>query len=270
MPNKSINRITWVEGELRLAGMDNRMIGLLKAIEKTGSINKAAKQLGFSYKGAWQIIERANNGAPKSLVSTSTGGSKGGGTRLTPAGQALLALFTRLEQEHQAFIAQLNRKLADNPDTRLLLQRLVVKTSASNQLFGRIIRMTVGAVHAEVIVALKGGTQVITTISLALLNELVLTLGADAVLLINSADITLAVEANPEQLSARNCLPGNIIRVHQDDVNAEIVILLPGGEMLTALITPLSAQKLALVPGMPAWAIFKTNAPILGVMPVEN
>ena len=111
------------------------MIGLLRAIDQSGSINQAAKQVGLSYKGAWQIIERANNGAPKTLVSTATGGSKGGGTCLTEAGRSLLALFTRLEQQHQQFLDQLNRSLADDPDTVLLLQRLVVKTSARNQTF---------------------------------------------------------------------------------------------------------------------------------------
>ncbi|MGZ5526546.1 MAG: winged helix-turn-helix domain-containing protein, partial [Methylomonas sp.] len=129
---------TWVNGELRLAGLDSRMIGLLRAIDQSGSINQAAKQVGLSYKGAWQIIERANNGSPKTLVSTATGGSKGGGTSLTEAGHSLLELFTNLEQQHRQFLEQLNRNLADDPDTVLLLQRLVVKTSARNQIFGII------------------------------------------------------------------------------------------------------------------------------------
>ena len=88
--NKSITP-TWVEGELRLVGaLNSRMIGLLRAIDQSGSINQAAKQTGLSYKGAWQMIERANNLAPKVLITTATGGSKGGGTCLTAAGQSLL------------------------------------------------------------------------------------------------------------------------------------------------------------------------------------
>jgi len=258
---------TWIKGELRLADMlDSRMIGLLRAIDQSGSINQAAKQMGLSYKGAWQIIERANNGAPKTLVTTATGGNKGGGTCLTEAGRSLLTLFTRLEQQHQQFLEQLNRGLADDPDTVLLLQRLVVKTSASNQLFGSIIAINAGAVNAEIIVKLKGGEQVITTITLTSLSELGLEIDDDAVLLINSADITLAVDSDPNLFSARNRLFGSVIRVQQDDVNAEAIVLLPGGETLVAMITQQSAQSLALVPGMPVWAMFKSNTPILGVM----
>ncbi|MDP1664762.1 MAG: TOBE domain-containing protein [Methylobacter sp.] len=260
---------TWIKGELRLADMlDSRMIGLLRAIDQSGSINQAAKQVGLSYKGAWQIIERANNGAPKTLVSTATGGSKGGGTCLTEAGRSLLALFTRLEQQHQQFLDQLNRSLADDPDTVLLLQRLVVKTSARNQIFGSITAIQAGAVNAEVIVKLKGGEQVITSVTLTSLRDLGLQVGADAVLLINSADITLTIDSDPNRFTARNRLSCSVIRVQQDEVNAEVIVLLPGGETLVAMITQQSAQSLALMPGMAVWAIFKSNVPVVGVMPI--
>jgi len=64
--NDNISVTPWLEGELRLAGMlDKRMIALLMAVDASGSINQAAKQVGLSYKGAWQMIERANNLAPK-------------------------------------------------------------------------------------------------------------------------------------------------------------------------------------------------------------
>ncbi|MGR9035412.1 MAG: TOBE domain-containing protein, partial [Gammaproteobacteria bacterium] len=259
---------TWIDGELRLAGMlDSRIISLLRAIEESGSINRAAKGLGLSYKGAWQMIERANNGAPKILVATATGGVKGGGTSLTEAGHALLELFTRLERQHQQFIEQLNRSLAGNADAVLLLQRLVVKTSARNQLFGRIFEIREGAVNAEIAVKLKAGEPVVVGIGLASLHELGIETGADAVLLINSADIMLSVDSDPGRLSARNRLPCTVLRIRQDGVEAEVTVLLPGGEVLSARITGQSVQNLSLEPGRPVWAVFKTNAPILGVMP---
>ncbi len=258
---------TWIKGELRLADMlDSRMIGLLRAIDQSGSINQAAKQVGLSYKGAWQIIERANNGAPKTLVSTATGGSKGGGTCLTEAGRSLLALFTDLEQQHRQFLEQLNRSLADDPETVLLLQRLVVKTSARNQIFGSIVAIQADAVNAEVIVKLKGGEQIIATITQTSLSDLGLQVGADAVLLINSTDIMLTTDPGTNRFSARNRLSGNVIRVQQDEVNAEVIILLPCGETLVAMITQQSAKSLALMPGISVWVMFKTNVPVLGVM----
>ncbi len=109
----------WVTGDLQLAGiLDNRIIELLKAINQSGSLNQAAKQVGLSYKGAWQIIERANNSSPKTLVATAIGGTKGGGTVLTEAGQALIHLFEELQGAHQLFLKQLNQNPAANPEIK--------------------------------------------------------------------------------------------------------------------------------------------------------
>jgi molybdate transport system regulatory protein len=260
---------SWVEGELRLAGsLDNRIIGMLKAIKQTGSLNQAAKQVGLSYKGAWQILERANNSAPQILVATAIGGSKGGGSTLTEAGEALLALFSRLEQHHQQFLAELNRSLAINPETLLLLQRLVIKTSSRNQLFGRVLAIRAAVVKAEVTVELKGGEHIVTTVDISSIDELGLKTGVDAVLLINSSDISLITDANTVQFSARNRLYGSVVRVQQDSLSSEVIVLLPSGEILTASITQQSVQDLVLAPNLPVWVMFKSNAPMLGIVPL--
>ncbi|PKM13540.1 MAG: molybdenum-dependent transcriptional regulator [Gammaproteobacteria bacterium HGW-Gammaproteobacteria-3] len=264
--NDNNSPVCWVDGELRLVGLDKRMAGLLKAIDQSGSINQAARQVGLSYKGAWQIIEKANNGAPKTLVCTSIGGSKGGGTCLTEAGRSLLALFTRLEQQHRQFLDQLNRSLTRDPDTVLLLQRLVVKTSACNQLFGNITAIQGGAVNAEVRVRLKAGETIMTCMAQASLSELELKIGADAVLLINSDDIMVVTDSGSDRFSARNRLSGQVLRMQQDEVNAQVIILLAGGETLTASITRQSAQAMEFIPGMTVSAIFKASTPILGVL----
>ncbi len=269
MPKKPNDNITptWVEGELRLAGtLDSRMIGLLKAIDQSGSINQAAKQTGLSYKGAWQMIERANNLAPKVLITTATGGSKGGGTCLTAAGQSLLQLFTRLEQQHRQFLQQLNQSLADDPDVQMLLKRLVIKTSATNQLFGTITAIQTGAVNAEVLVELKGGEQIVASLTLTELKLLELSIGGDVLLLINDPEIIVITDPGNYPLSARNCLRGTVIRVHYDGVDSAVVIQLPSGDSLIATITQTSAESLGLKPGISAHAVFKSNAVILGAI----
>jgi molybdate transport system regulatory protein len=256
----------WVEGNLRLAGIDSRMIALLKSITQCGSISQAAKQCGLSYKGAWQIIERANNSSPKILVSTATGGSRGGGTCLTEAGLSLLTLFAKLEKVHNQFLGQLNQELAGNPDACLLLQHLAVKTSARNQLFGTVSAIVVGAVNVQVTVDLAGGDSVIVAIGLEMLSSLNLAIGTDALLLINNTDIALALDNESLKFSASNRLACKIIRIQQDEINSEVSVLLPGGEILTSVITTQSLEKMALNVDMPVLAIFKANAPILGFL----
>lgn len=260
----------WVDGELWLVGLDIRMIGLLRAIDQSGSINQAASQMGLSYKGAWQMIERANNLAPKVLITTATGGSKGGGTRLTAAGQALLQLFTRIEQQHRQFLRQLNRSLADDPDAMLLLKPLAIKTSATNQLFGTISAIQTGAVNAEVFVALKSGERIVVSLTLAAIDQLDLGIGRDVLLLINAQEINVVTELGHRRLSARNCLRGKVIRIQQEHVDFEVVIQLPGGDSLVATLTRGSAEALGLKPGMLASAVFKSNAVMLAATPLAE
>jgi molybdate transport system regulatory protein len=265
--NQNIQPIAWVDAEIRLAGMlDKRMIELLSAIDKTGSINQAAKHVGLSYKGAWQMIERANNLAPKVLIATATGGSKGGGTLLTPAGQALLRLYARLEYRHQQFLAKLNRDLLDDPETMILLKNMAVKSSASNQLFGQVSDFTTGAIHKEVNVRLKGGEHIVASMTNDEFDSLGLKHQDDVLLLIGTSEINIVTDAHPYRLSARNSLKGTVIRVQHDDVDAEVFIRLLGGESIVAMITRDSAESLILNPGDSVLAVFKSNAVILGTM----
>jgi molybdate transport system regulatory protein len=238
---------------------------LLRAIDESGSINQAAKQQGLSYKGAWQMIERANNLAPKVLIATTTGGSKGGGTRLTTAGQALLQLFTQLEQQHRQFLRHLNQALADDPEMMLLLKPLSIKTSATNQLFGTITAIQPGSVNVEVLVELKGGETVAASMHLAVLERLELNVGQDVLLLINAPEIGVVTEFGRQQLSARNSLPGTVVRMQRDSIDAQVALRLPGGDSLVATITQSSAESLGLKSGMPVNAVFKSNAVMLAV-----
>ncbi len=262
---KKISPPTWLEAELRLAGViDNRLIHLLKAIDSCGSLNQAAKQVGLSYKGAWQILEKANNSAPQTLVMTITGGNRGGGSQLTDAGHKLLQLFSDLKQQHALFLSQLNHNLMENPETVLLLQRLVIKSSARNQLFGQVIALQAGSVYGEVMVVLKGGEQIVITVEMETLAQLGLKLGVETVLLINSVDITVVTELDTLQFSARNRLYGKVIRVQQGTVSSEVLVLLPSGEVVAAMITEQSSESLALATTTPVWMLFKSNAVILG------
>ena len=66
---------------------------LLAAIAETGSITRAAKQLGISYMHAWSLVQTMNACFRRPLVLAARGGQKGGGTGLTEEGKAVLALY---------------------------------------------------------------------------------------------------------------------------------------------------------------------------------
>ncbi|QXZ09424.1 LysR family transcriptional regulator [Comamonas sp. Y33R10-2] len=70
--------------------MADRRIAILRGIAQSGSISQAARDVGVSYKAAWQAIDTLTNLAGVSLVERSVGGAGGGGAQITPAGEELL------------------------------------------------------------------------------------------------------------------------------------------------------------------------------------
>ncbi|TRW89620.1 TOBE domain-containing protein [Candidatus Methylobacter oryzae] len=264
--NRLINQ-NWVEGELRLVNtLDNQIISLLRAIDQTGSITLAAKQLGLSYKGAWQMIARANNIAPKVLIITAIGGSKGGGTRLSVTGRSLLLLFTRLELQHKQFLQQLNRSLVNDPDIMRLLEPLTIKTSSTNQLLGTIAAIQAWSSNIEVSVELKGGEQIIASLSRPEFKQLELGIGSDVLLLINATEILIVAETDNNFPSTHNNLLGTVVLVRRNNEDSVVAVQLASGDSLTATISGRNTELLGLTHGIPVYAVFENNAVILGAL----
>jgi len=85
-------------------------VELLERIEETGSINKAAKDMGMSYKKAWEMINSLNSQASKPFVITQTGGEKGGGSLITTEAKQLIAYHNELRQRFRKFLEEETQK----------------------------------------------------------------------------------------------------------------------------------------------------------------
>ena len=99
-----------LNGRLWLETDDGRFLGigrleLLERIAALGSISKAALAMGMSYKRAWDLVSSMNAQAATPLVSTQTGGPKGGGAAVTEAGLDAIAGFKALQIRFQDFMA---------------------------------------------------------------------------------------------------------------------------------------------------------------------
>ncbi len=77
---------------------------LLRAVAACGSISAAAEQMGIPYRTAWQKINETETRLGEKLVETQTGGRHGGGARLTPAAERLLAQFDHFAHDMERFV----------------------------------------------------------------------------------------------------------------------------------------------------------------------
>jgi len=255
-----------VDGEIRLAGgLGQRLFKLLKAIDNTGSINQAAREVGLTYKGAWEMIERANNMASTRLVRTLVGGKQGGGTLLSPAGKAFLGLFVDLEREHRQFLAMLNQRLAENQEILMLFKRSTMKVSARNQFFGAVIHVVEDCVSVTVVVELKGGETIVATITRESATDLGIAEGIEVMALVKAPQIMLVTDFGGYRLSARNQLQGKVARIHQGEITGEVVVELKGGDSVAATVTDESLGRLGLAEGSPVTVVFKSGAVMLAV-----
>jgi molybdate transport system regulatory protein len=249
----------------RQAGLLHRRMDLLAEIGRTGSISKAAHVVGLSYKAAWQALEAMNNLSETPLVERKTGGRGGGGTALTQAGRRLVESARKADAEYRIFLRRLGHDSGSLGAVWGWMRRLSMKTSARNQFFGKVARVRTGAVNSEVELALKGRDRVTAIITNESVSYLGLRKGCEAIALVKAPWVLLAADSPELRVSARNRFRGVVDRVHPGAVNTEVVLRIPGGDVLTAIVTRESQRSLGIKPGKKLWAFFKASSVILAV-----
>ena len=83
-----------INGEHLLGPTGAKMV---EAIEKTGSIKRAAKIVNRSYRYVWAYLMDIERLLGVPIIETTKGGEKGGGTRLTKNGKKLLKIYHHYE-----------------------------------------------------------------------------------------------------------------------------------------------------------------------------
>ncbi len=74
---------------------------LLEKISKTGSISKAANEIGLSYRKAWRLIDELNKASLRMLVIAKSGGKGVRGSQLTSEGKEFIRIFRKIEKKLQ-------------------------------------------------------------------------------------------------------------------------------------------------------------------------
>lgn len=85
---------------------------LLEAIDRSGSISAAARELGMAYRRAWLLVDSMNRCFRTPLVETAAGGAAGGGAVVSELGHEVLREFRALEAKARTAIEGDARKIA--------------------------------------------------------------------------------------------------------------------------------------------------------------
>jgi molybdate transport system regulatory protein len=81
-------------------------IALLEQIGRGGSLSQAARELGMSYRRAWQLLDSLNHCFRARVALTAKGGRGGGGATLTPFARRLIRAYREFDAEVQARAAR--------------------------------------------------------------------------------------------------------------------------------------------------------------------
>jgi molybdate transport system regulatory protein len=90
-------KIWFVRGNRNVFG--EGLSRLLESIDRYGSLSKAAKIEGISYRHAWGDIKKAEENLGFKLIDRTTGGLKGGGSKLTPNAYKLVEGYKRIKRK---------------------------------------------------------------------------------------------------------------------------------------------------------------------------
>lgn len=83
---------------------------LLKLIEKTGSMNKAAAEMKISYRKAWKILKMVEEKLGFELIERKIGGLDGGGSQITEKGKKIMKNYELFREDVKTSLERLFNK----------------------------------------------------------------------------------------------------------------------------------------------------------------
>lgn len=206
----------------------DKRIEILQLVGRHGSISQAARAVGVSYKAAWQAIHTLSNLAGEALVDSSVGGAGGGGARLTPAGERLLAAAERLQAVRRGVLARV-----DASDSAVLSGP---RTSMRNHLRASVARLESDGARdpmVRVVLALAEAGELASLITRESAELLGLAPGQPVLVLCKATAVRVApLDASPPADAGANLLPGRVLRISRGAQRDEVTVTLPGDMQL--------------------------------------
>ena len=88
----------WIVTEKGAIVFGDGRLHMLELIDRLGSMNKAAREMGMSYRSLWGKIHGTEKALDIKLIETQVGGGRSGGSRLTLEARSLMERFRKLQE----------------------------------------------------------------------------------------------------------------------------------------------------------------------------
>lgn len=224
----------------------DKRIEILRLVGESGSISEAARQAKVSYKAAWQAIDTLTNLAGVMLVERAVGGQGGGGARITPAGQQLLAAAGLLANSRRELLESFQTSLAasNGKAPSPALSGISIRTSMRNQLPCRVKKIEVQGQVVRVHLQLTDDAVLVSKITKASAELLGLKKDMEVLALCKATAVQVtALQANLPAGGSIQYLPGQAVRVSRGAAGDEISVWLDSGLQLVGFAAAGSGLK---------------------------
>ncbi|HDX6329893.1 TOBE domain-containing protein [Campylobacter fetus] len=241
-------------------------IRLLKAIEKTKSITKAAQAEDISYKNAWDSLDFLNNRSKFPLIVRVNGNRKNSGSELSDYAKKLIKTYEVILKAQKIFLDEICKNEDINEDIINNLQRMNMKLSARNQLLVEITDIKTGAVNSEITAKLSNGNKLRANITVESEKDLGLKVGKEVLFIFKAPSVVLGKQDGEKdiKISAANKIKGKVTEAKLGAVNAEITIEINDQQKITAIITNESAQDMRINVGDDILVFIKASNILIG------
>lgn len=90
---------------------------LLKGVKESGSLSEAAKTMGMSYNKAYNLVRLIEGRLGFRLIESKSGGTKGGGSVLTPEAEKLMQTYGNFYMECERSIREIFMRHFEDKDS---------------------------------------------------------------------------------------------------------------------------------------------------------
>jgi molybdate transport system regulatory protein len=239
-----------------------KRIVLLHAIQKHGSISKAAKAVPMSYKSAWEAVDMMNSLSPEPIVCRETGGKDGGGTTITAYGLTLLDNYAVLKEEHARFLERLSELTDIESGTFKTIERLAIQISARNQIQAEIGSIKTENVSSKIHMKLKSGQAFNSVITREAVENLNLEEGQIVTAIFKSSSVSLSsIKADKDE---ENRLEGVVSKIELDVQNAKVAIDTGKHDTIISVLDIEEFKKLDIEMGSSIYVHIQANDVMIG------